>query len=42
MKRMLTVLILRRRARRVAAGVTDRRAGVPIRREDQQPRLRWY
>ncbi len=39
---MHTIRILRHRARRVAAGVTDRRAGAPIRREDPQPRLRWY
>ncbi len=39
---MLTVLVLRHRARRVAAGKTDRRSGRPQRRADPQPRMRWY
>ena len=40
---MLTILLLRRRARRAATAVTDRRSGVPAhRREDPLPRMRWY
>ena len=33
----------RRRAPRTSAVVTDRRSGAPARRrEDPQPRMRWY
>jgi len=33
----------RRRAPRASAVVTDRRSGAPARRrEDPQPRMRWY
>ena len=40
---MLTIFRTHRRAPRAFTVVTDRRSGAPARRrEDPQPRMRWY